>query len=163
MTLHPDLLAALFSKSPEEIAQMSPEQLAQALNGPQGQGLSGTLGAMLGIRFLSAGRERIVAEMEVAGKLQPAGRLHGGASLALAEELASVGSWLNLDPTRQVAVGVDLNATHVRGTSSGKVTGEATLSYRGRSLMVWNIEIRDERGKVTSLARCTCNVIALGA
>lgn len=133
------------------------------MNGPDGQGLTGTLGRRLGIRFTSISRERVAAVMPVEGSLQPAGRLHGGANLALAEELASVGSWFNLDPTRQVAVGVDLSGTHVRGVSEGLVMGEATLAYRGRTVMVWTIEIKDEQGRLTSLARCTCNVINTGA
>ena len=154
MTLHPDLNWP----TPEEMARLSPQELAARFGG-----LSGTLGERLGVEFLSVEPGRIVARMPVDGNRQPAGRLHGGASLALAEELASVGSWLNLDPLRQLAVGVDLNATHVRGVTGGWVTGEATLTYRGRSLMVWAVELRDERGRVTSMARCTCNVISTGA
>ena len=153
MTLHPDLRMP----TPEDFERYSPEELAGRMNG-----LSGTLGDRLGIEFLSISRQRVVARLPVEGNLQPAGRLHGGANLALAEELASVGSWLNLDPSRQVAVGVDLNGTHVRGVSGGFVTGEAELVYRGRSVMVWSIEVKDERGRVTSLARCTCNVISMG-
>lgn len=159
MALHPDLLLP----TAEELERLSPEELAAQMNGPEGQGLSGTLGARLGIRYVSVTRENIVATMPVEGNRQPAGRLHGGASLALAEELASVGSWLNLDPQRQVAVGVDLSGTHIRGLTEGLVTAEARLSYRGRSLMVWEIELRDERGRPTSLCRCTCNVISVGA
>ncbi|GGK31360.1 putative esterase [Deinococcus malanensis] len=153
MTLHPDLRMP----TSEDFERYSPEELAGRMNG-----LSGTLGDRLGIEFLSISRQRVVARLPVEGNLQPAGRLHGGANLALAEELASVGSWLNLDSTRQVAVGVDLNGTHVRGVSGGFVTGEAELVYRGRSVMVWSIEVKDERGRLTSLARCTCNVISMG-
>ncbi|MDV6375137.1 PaaI family thioesterase [Deinococcus arenicola] len=158
MTLHPNL----DFPSPEEWANVTPEDVAARLNGPQGEGLSGTLGARLGIRFISVTQGHLSAQMPVEGNLQPAGRLHGGANLALAEELASVGSWLNLDPRKQVAVGVDLSGTHVRGVSRGVVTGEATLAYRGRSVMVWTVEIRDERGRLTSMARCTCNVVSVG-
>lgn len=159
MTLHPDLNFP----SPEELARQTPEQVAAVMNGPQGGGLSGTLGARLGIKFIAIARDRLSARMPVAGNLQPAGRLHGGANLALAEELASVGSWVNLDPRKQVAVGVDLSGTHVRGVSGGFVTGEATLAYRGRSVLVWTVEIRDERGRLTSMARCTCNVVSVGS
>ncbi|WP_221090999.1 PaaI family thioesterase [Deinococcus aquaedulcis] len=154
MTLHPDLQLP----TPHELDTLSPEELAGRMNA-----LSGTLGARLGIEFTQVGRERVVARMPVEGNRQPAGRLHGGANLALAEELASVGSWLNLDPQRQVAVGVDLNGTHVRGVTDGWVTGEGILAYQGRTVLVWTIEIKDERGRVTSMARCTCNVIAVGA
>ncbi|GGM10129.1 PaaI family thioesterase [Deinococcus aerophilus] len=156
MPLHPDL----FVPTPEDWERLSPEELAARLNGPQGQGLAGTLGARLGITFLSVTRQRLLARMPVEGNRQPGGRLHGGASLALAEELASMGAWMNLDPRRQVAVGVDLNGTHVRGVVAGDfVTGEATLAYRGRSVMVWTVEVRDGRGRVSSLARCTCHVV----
>ena len=142
--------------SAEDFATLPPEELAARLNG-----LPGTLGEKLGIRYTHVARDRVDATMPVAGNLQPAGRLHGGANVALAEELASVGSWVNLDVTKHVAVGVDINATHVRGVSSGEVTGTARLTYRGRSVMVWEIDIRDARGKTTCIARCTCNVIAL--
>lgn len=157
MTLHPDIDLP----TPEEFETLSPEALAERLNGPGGEGLSGTLGGKLGIRMLQATRQELTATMPVEGNRQPAGRLHGGASLALAEELASIGSWINLDVRREVAVGVDLSGTHVRGVTGGLVTGTARLAYRGRSVMVWEIEIQDERGKTTTLARCTCNVIRL--
>ena len=154
MTLHPDLTLP----SAEDFERLTPEELAAQM-----RPLVGTLGERLGIELTGVSRECVSARMPVEGNRQPAGRLHGGASLALAEELASVGSWMNLDPQRQVAVGVDISATHVRGAGQGFVTGEAVLSYRGRTLMVWQVEIKDERGRVTSLARCTCNVISTGA
>lgn len=148
---------------PENVHELSPEAIADFMNGPEGKGLPGTLGEHLGIRLTSVTRDRVVAVMPVAGNRQPAGRLHGGANLALAEELASLGSFMNINSTRQGAVGVDVSATHVRGVSDGYVTGEANIVHRGRSLHVWNIEIRDEQGRVTSVARCTSNVINLGA
>lgn len=154
MTLHPDLLLP----TAEDFGTLTPEELAARMTG-----LSGTLGERLGVQYVRVSREVVVARLPVEGNRQPAGRLHGGASLALAEELASIGSWLNLDPLRQVAVGVDVSATHVRGVTEGWVTGTATLVYRGRRVMVWTAELRDERGRVTSLARCTCNVISVGA
>ncbi|MEW6422154.1 MAG: PaaI family thioesterase [Deinococcota bacterium] len=150
MTLHPDLQMP----TPDELDRLSPEALAARLGG-----LPGTLAERLGIQLLTASRECLTARMPVEGNRQPAGRLHGGASLALAEELASLGSWLNLDVRRQVAVGVDVSGTHVRGVTGGFVTAEATLAYRGRTVLVWTVEIRDERGRTTTLARCTCNVV----
>ncbi len=122
-----------------------------------------TLGLRLGIRVTEASLERIEGIMPVAGNLQPFGRLHGGANVALAEELASIGSVLNLDLSRELAVGVDINATHVRGVTAleGEVRGVANLIYRGRSSLVWNIEIFNAQNKLTCLARCTCAVIAV--
>ncbi|WP_104989719.1 PaaI family thioesterase [Deinococcus sp. NW-56] len=151
--LHPDLQMP----SPDELDALTPGDLAARMNG-----LFGTLAERLGIELLTASRERLSARMPVEGNRQPAGRLHGGASLALAEELASVGTWLNLDVRRQVGVGVDVSGTHVRGVSDGWVTAEATLAYRGRTVMVWTVEVRDERGRTTTLARCTCNVVTHG-
>ncbi|SMB89743.1 PaaI family thioesterase [Deinococcus hopiensis] len=148
--LHPDLNLP----TPEELDRLAPEELAARMNR-----LSGTLGERLGIEILTASRETLTARMPVEGNRQPAGRLHGGASLALAEELASIGTWLNLDVRRQVGVGVDVSGTHVRGVAEGFVTAEATLAYRGRTVMVWTVEMRDGRGRTTTLARCTCNVV----
>lgn len=159
MTLHPDLKLL----SPEEFERLTPEEVARQANGPDGTGLRGTLASRLGMEFVSATPQRVVARMPVEGNRQPMGRLHGGANLALAEEVASFGAWLNVDPTRQAVVGVDVNATHIRGVGGGSVTAEGVLAYRGRSVMVWSIEIKDEQGRVTSLARCTCNVIHAGA
>lgn len=142
------------SVTPEDIATLSPAELAARLRqGPE------TLGSRLGMVFTEASRTRLVATMPVAGNLQPAGRLHGGASAALVEEVASVGSWLNVEMGRQIAVGVDLNITHVRGATGGLVTAVAELAYRGRTVLVWNVTITNEHGKVTSTGRCTCNVV----
>jgi len=126
------------------------------------QGRDDTLGRKLGIRVTQVALERIEGTMAVAGNLQPFGRLHGGANVALAEELASLGSVLNLDLRRELAVGVDINATHVRGVTAleGEVRGVATLIYRGRSSLVWNVEIFNAQGKLTCMARCTCATIA---
>ena len=142
------------SVTPEDVDALSPAELAARLRQP-----AGTLGRRLGIVFLEASRTQLVATMPVDGNLQPAGRLHGGASAALVEELASVGSWLNLDMSTQVAVGVDLNITHVRGATGGLVRGVADLMYRGRSVLVWNVTLTNEHGKVISTGRCTCNVV----
>ena len=138
----------------EDLQTLSPTDLAARLSRRPG-----TLGERLGIVLLEASREKLVATMPVDGNRQPAGRLHGGASAALAEELASIGAWLNLDISREVAVGVDLNITHVRGASAGTVRGVAELAYRGRSVFVWTVTLWNEHGKLTSTARCTCNVV----
>ncbi|MFC4455053.1 PaaI family thioesterase [Deinococcus sonorensis] len=152
MTTDPE--PALNRLTPDVLQRLSPTELAEQLNGQVGE-----LQQRLGIRLLEASPARLVARMPVEGNRQPAMRLHGGASAALVEDLASLGSWLNLDVSRQVAVGVDLNITHVRGAVSGEVQAEAELTYRGRSVMVWTVTIRNEHGKVTSVGRCTCNVV----
>ena len=144
------------SVTPEEVATLSPAKLAARLRQSHS-----TLNSRLGIVFIEASRDRMVATMPVEGNLQPAGRLHGGASAALVEDVASVGCWLNLEMGKEIAVGVDLNITHVRGATGGLVTAVADLVYRGRMVLVWNVTITNEHGKVTSTGRCTCNVVRL--
>ena len=148
--------APTLSVTPEDIATLSPRELAAKL-----RQRPDTLSQRIGIVITEASRDRLVATMPVAGNVQPAGRLHGGATAALIEEVASVGSWLNVEVGKQIAVGVDLNVTHVRGAISGVVTAVADLVYRGRTVLVWNVTVTGEHGKVTSTGRCTCNVVRL--
>jgi len=90
---------------------------------------------------------------------QPYGLLHGGASVALAETLGSLAGMLTLDPAIEAAVGLDINANHVRGVKSGVVTGTARAVHLGRSTQVWEIRIEDERGKLVCISRLTLAVV----
>ncbi|MDQ6926672.1 MAG: hotdog fold thioesterase, partial [Candidatus Eremiobacteraeota bacterium] len=97
------------------------------------------LAATLGITFVEFTRERVVARMMVEPRVhQPFGLLHGGASVALAESVASVGAWLNIAQQREAAVGLEINANHVRGMREGLVTATATPAHIGRSTQVWD-------------------------
>lgn len=116
----------------------------------------GTLMERLGIEFLEAGPQRLVATMPVAGNTQPMGLLHGGASAALAETLGSVGAHLHGAPLGLLAVGVDLNATHHRSVRTGRVTGTATALHLGGSVASYAVEVRDEAGRLLCTARLTC-------
>ena len=119
-----------------------------------------TLIEHLGIRFEVAEPNRMVAVMPVEPRThQPAGYLHGGANVALAETLASTGGFLNIDPARQSVFGLEINANHIRGKRTGFVRGEATLLHKGRSTMVWQIFIRDEAGNLISVCRCTLAIL----
>lgn len=121
-----------------------------------------TLVGLLGIEFQSVSPERVVATMPVDARThQPFGILHGGASVALAETVASVGAALNAGPGR-TAVGMEINANHIRPKRSGTVTAVATPSHVGRSSSVWEIRITDEDGKLICLSRCTLAFVALG-
>lgn len=114
-----------------------------------------TLVKTLGINILEATPEKVVAEMEVTPKLhQPFGYLHGGASVALAETVASIGAYLAA-PEGYTSFGLEINANHLRSMQSGKVTATATPYHSGRSTAVWNIEIRDEQGRLVCISRCT--------
>lgn len=90
---------------------------------------------------------------------QPFGLLHGGASVALAESLGSLGGTMCLDATKEMAVGLDINANHVRAITEGVVTGTARPLHLGRSTQVWEIRIEDERGKLVCISRLTLAVV----
>lgn len=90
---------------------------------------------------------------------QPQGLLHGGASAALAETLGSVGSAIRLDLNRQVPVGLEINANHIRAITGGTVTGTATALHLGRRTHVWDIKIEDESGRLVCTSRLTIMVV----
>ncbi|MDX2006073.1 MAG: hotdog fold thioesterase [Meiothermus sp.] len=114
-----------------------------------------TMVSTLGIRILEASPEKVIAEMDVTPKVhQPFGFLHGGASVALAETVASIGAYLAA-PEGHTSFGLEINANHLRSVQSGTVTAVATPFHSGRSTAVWNIEIRDEQGRLVCISRCT--------
>jgi uncharacterized protein (TIGR00369 family) len=115
----------------------------------------GQLPRKLGIEFLEFGTQRLIATMPVDGNRQPAGLLHGGASVALAETLGSVGAALHAGPDKLV-VGVDINATHHRAAVSGLVTGTATPLHLGRTVATYEVVIVDEEGRRVCTSRITC-------
>ena len=115
----------------------------------------GQLPRKLGIEFLEFGTQRLIATMPVDGNRQPAGLLHGGASVALAETLGSVGAALHAGPDK-IVVGVDINATHHRAAVAGLVTGTATPLHLGRTVASYEIVIADDQDRRVCTARITC-------
>jgi 1,4-dihydroxy-2-naphthoyl-CoA hydrolase len=114
----------------------------------------------LEIKILEASGERVIALMPVQPKVhQPFGLLHGGASVALAETVASVGAYLSVAESGMMAVGLEINANHLRGVRDGTVTATATPIHKGRTTQVWNIEIKNEEGKMVCISRCTLAII----
>ena len=125
--------------------------LAKAFDGP------GALAERMGITIVEASPERVVATMPVEGNTQPYGLLHGGASCVLAETLGSIGAALHgMEVAKPFAVGVDINATHHKGLSSGVVTGTATPVHRGRTVTTYEVVIVDSVGDRVCTARLTC-------
>jgi 1,4-dihydroxy-2-naphthoyl-CoA hydrolase len=121
-----------------------------------------TLPNHLGIAFRVLSRERVIATMPVDARTQqPFGLLHGGASVALAETLASIGAWFNIDYMKFAAVGIEINANHLRGVSEGIVIGTATPLHRGSTTQVWEIKIVTEAGKLVCASRCTMAILPL--
>ncbi len=120
-----------------------------------------TLIEHLGITFSEQSGQKVVASMAVEARVhQPFGILHGGASVVLAETVASTGAYLNVRERGMVAVGLEINANHLRSVRSGTVTATATPIFQGRTTEVWSIEIKDEAGKMVCVSRCTLAVIA---
>ena len=115
----------------------------------------GTLVERMGIRLAEVSARRVVATMPVSGNTQPYGLLHGGASCVLAETIGSLAAALHAGPER-IAVGIDINATHHRGATSGLVTGVATMLHGGSTLTSYEIVITDERGHRVCTARLSC-------
>jgi len=114
----------------------------------------------LGIEILELTPQRVVATMPVDQRTrQPFGILHGGASVALAETVASFGAVGLIDSERFVALGQEINANHLRPKPEGVVTATGVPVHVGRSSQVWSIEIRDEGGKLVCISRCTMAVV----
>ena len=119
-----------------------------------------TMMATLGMRITEIGDDYVRGTLPVDARThQPYGLLHGGASVALAETLGSFAAMLTLDAKAEAAVGLDINANHIRGVKSGIVTGTARPLHLGRSTQVWEIRIEDEQGKLVCISRLTMAVI----
>jgi len=123
----------------------------------------GTLIEHLGIVFTEAGEDWVRATMPVEPRTrQPYGLLHGGASVVLAETLGSSAGNLCLDTREHMAVGLEINANHLRGVREGMVTGTARALHVGRTTQVWEIRIEDERGRAVCVSRLTLAVVPVG-
>lgn len=119
----------------------------------------GTLIERLGIELTHIAADVTSGTMPVAGNTQPAGLLHGGANVALAESLGSLAASVHAGPGRNV-VGIEVSATHHRAVREGFVTGTATAIHLGRTTATYEIVIVDDAGKRVCTARLTCLVLA---
>ena len=122
--------------------------------------LDHTLISALGIEFNTVEKGRIVATMPVNEQTrQPFGILHGGASVALAETVASVGAVELIDLDKEICFGLEINANHIKAKKDGEVTATATVLHQGRTTMVWDIKITDEADDLICVSRCTMAVV----
>ncbi len=124
-----------------------------------------TMPGFLGIEITEIGPDYLVGTMPVNEKtVQPFRILHGGASVVLAESLGSVASTLCIeDLSRFTAVGLEINANHLKSVrEGGKVTGTCRPVRIGKTVHVWNIELRDEKGALTCVSRLTVMVVERG-
>jgi 1,4-dihydroxy-2-naphthoyl-CoA hydrolase len=135
-------------------SNIDPEELTRL----EGQSLA----EHLGIIITEIGDEFVRATMPVdARTVQPHGRLHGGASVALAETVGSLAANLTLDPAQQIAVGLEINANHVRPVKKGLVHATARPEALGRTTQIWSIRIVDEQDRLVCISRLTMAVISV--
>jgi len=124
------------------------------------QVFKGTLAETLGIQVTEFAKGRVVATMPVDHRHhQPLGLLHGGASLALAETVASLGGWYMVSDEGKVVVGQEINANHLRSVRSGTVKAIGEILHQGRTSQVWEIKIYDEKERMICISRCTLAVV----
>ena len=122
-----------------------------------------TIGELLDIRFERFDDESLTASMVVDPRThQPFGLLHGGASVVLAESIGSMAAYLCIDPRKFYCVGLEVNANHLRGVRSGRVTAVARAIHIGRTTQVWDIRLTDDEGKASCVSRLTMAVVPLG-
>ena len=124
------------------------------------QGTANTADTHLGIEFIEVGDDYIVGRVPVDARTrQPYGLLHGGVSVVLAETLGSCGAAFSCPPDHR-AVGLDINANHLRGATSGWVTGITRPIHIGRTTQVWQIDMHNDAGELTCVSRITMAVLA---
>ena len=133
-----------------------PQPTLEALNARD----KGYMGDFLGIELVARGDDTLTARMPVNSRtIQPHGRLHGGASVALAETVGSIAANLTLNSAVSAGVGLEINANHLRPVKEGYVYGTAKAQALGRTTQVWTIRITDEADRLVCLSRFTVAVI----
>jgi len=131
----------------------------EALNGLR----KNTINEALDVRFEAFDDQSITASMVVDSRThQPYGLLHGGASVVLAETLGSTASYLCIDSSKFYCVGLEVNANHLRGVRSGRVTAVARPIHLGRTTHVWDIRLSGDDGKPSCISRLTMAIVPLG-
>lgn len=122
--------------------------------------LTGTLLESLGMNMISLDKELVVLTMPVDQRTrQPAGYLHGGASVALAETAASIGAMLHVNSEKYHVFGIEINANHIKSKRHGLVTAKAIPLHVGENTMVWEINITDEDDHLICISRCTVGIV----
>ena len=121
-----------------------------------------TLIEALGIEITHIEEGKIIATMPVDERTrQPFGILHGGASVALAETVASLGAYELVNKEEEAVAGLEINANHVRSIREGVVTAVGTVLHHGRTTQVWDIKITDDQERLICVSRCTMAVIKI--
>jgi uncharacterized protein (TIGR00369 family) len=134
---------------------MTNEDILQKLNSMS----ANTLMETLRIEYVEMGDDYLVAKMPVDARVhQPMGILHGGATVALAESVASAAAYVLSEGSGREVRGLEITANHLKSKSDGVVTGRATIIHDGRTTQLWEIRIEDEAGQLISLCKMTALV-----
>ncbi|MEO0528301.1 MAG: PaaI family thioesterase [Bacteroidota bacterium] len=116
----------------------------------------GTLMETLDIEYVDVGENFLVAKMPVTSKVyQPDGVLHGGASVALAESVGSMASYIFLDAQQFFVRGIEISANHVKGIKEGDIFAKASMLHKGRTTQLWDIKITDADNNLISVCKLT--------
>lgn len=119
-----------------------------------------TLSDTLGMVFTEVLDDGLRAVMPVDRRtVQPLGLLHGGASVALAETMGSIGAFFCAEPGKRYGVGLEINANHIRSVREGQVIGTARPVHLGRTTHVWSVRVEDEQGRLVSISRMTLAIL----
>ncbi len=119
-----------------------------------------TMAQNLGIVVTGVSKEKVVGKMPVDNRTkQPLGTLHGGASVAFAETLGSIGATYHVNYPDEFVVGAEINANHIKSAKSGWVYGTATPVHIGKRTHVWNIQITNEKDQLVCISRLTLAVV----
>jgi 1,4-dihydroxy-2-naphthoyl-CoA hydrolase len=119
-----------------------------------------TMGEFLRMEWVEIGEAHLKMRMPVDERTkQPYGLLHGGASCALAETIGSIASFLVIDSTKFICVGLEINANHVRSATKGYVTATCTPLHLGKATHVWDIKLHDDNEKLVCVSRLTVAIL----
>ena len=136
--------------------EFASEELVKYINSTR----VGSIWDALDITVVAVEKEKVVASMPIGpNQRQQVGYLHGGASLVLAESVASLGTALNIDMDKQMTFGLEINANHLRPKRDGRLTAVGIPVHRGRTTYVWDIRISDENDKLICISRCTVAIV----
>ena len=123
------------------------------------ESIEGTFDALYGLEFLSANEDEVLGEVVVRDELkQPAGLLHGGVLAAMAESMASIGTWLAVAPEGKIAMGLGNATSFLRPITEGTVHAVARRRHRGRTTWVWDVDFTNDEGKLCATTRMTIAV-----
>jgi 1,4-dihydroxy-2-naphthoyl-CoA hydrolase len=127
----------------------------------QGAPVNEHMDTNIGIEFFEIGPDFLKLRMPITDRVrQPLGLLHGGANCVLAESAGSIASWLCIDQSKQIALGLEINANHIRSVREGAVIAKCQPIHIGRQTHVWDIKITDETsGKLTCVSRLTVQIV----